>query len=679
MGRGALRVEWDAGALEALERRLVARTALVGLAYFAAARFGLSLAFTTKQVTTVWPPTGIALVAMFVWGIRIWPGVFVAAAVANVMTYEAIPTAVGIALGNTSAAVLGAVLLRRFGFEPGFRRVRDVCVFVAVAAMTPLVSATNGVAHLALHGLVDWSAYRSVWSIWWVGDAMGILLFAPVLLTWPARMPARPLGRRVLEAGVLAAGLVLVADTTLTDAVFDAGSPHQFYAVFPFLIWAALRFGAAASAWAVVLVGAVVVWGTVHDRGPFGSGSIDYRLARLELFLAVAALMAMTLAAMMAERDAAQAALRRANSELEQRVSERTQDLERAHAGLAQVIAENFPNGAIVMFDRDLRLLLVRGEGLNLIGIDPVAVEGLILADAFDADTVATLQPLIRQALAGIPVRARLALRSRQINVNLVPLRGVTGSVVAATLISEDITAQHETEQALRISEDRRNHALARLLEAQEHERVRIAADLHDDTIQAMTAALLRLDSAQRVLAPNDGAHDRVARARATLAEAIERTRKLTFDLRPQLLEAEGLTAAVADLAHHAAGQAGFRLELDLDVGRYSDVIESLVFRTVHEALINVERHANARTVRIEVRDADGVITGTVTDDGGGFDVASARARARATHHFGLETSAERIRLAGGNLTLTSTPGEGARVAFAVPAQRTRDVAPAHA
>ncbi|HEX3330733.1 MAG TPA: MASE1 domain-containing protein [Gaiellales bacterium] len=507
-----------------MDRRLALRIGVVGVAYFAAARFGLSLAFTTKQVTAVWPPTGIALVAFLVWGIRVWPGVFAAALVANAMTYEGLSTAFGIAVGNTCAGIVGAVLLGRFAFAPGFRRVRDVCLFVAVAGVTPLVSATNGVANLAAHGLVSWSAYGSVWSIWWVGDAMGILLFAPLLLTWPARLPTRPSPRRALEAAAVTGGLVLVANTTLTDAIFDSGSPHELYAVFPFLIWAALRFGAGASAWAVGLVCAVVVTRTVDDRGPFATGSLDHRLAALELFLAVAALVGMTVAAVLAERDDAQAALRRTNGDLEERVTQRTQDLERAHAGLAQVIAENSPNGAIVMFDRDLRILLVRGEGLNLIGIDPAAVEGVTLAEAFDAATVATLHPLIRKSLAGIEVRDRLAVRGREINLNVIPLRSSSGSVAAATMISEDITAQHRTEQALRLSEDRRDQALARLLEAQEEERVRIAADLHDDTIQAMTAALLRLDSAQRVLTPDDQAHERVARARDTLAEAIERT-----------------------------------------------------------------------------------------------------------------------------------------------------------
>src|SRR6185437_16966982 len=90
------------------DRRLALRIGVVGVAYFAAARFGLSLAFTTRQVTAVWPPTGIALVAFLVWGIRVWPGVFIAALVANAMTYEGLTTALGIAVGNTCAVVLGA-------------------------------------------------------------------------------------------------------------------------------------------------------------------------------------------------------------------------------------------------------------------------------------------------------------------------------------------------------------------------------------------------------------------------------------------------------------------------------------------------------------------------------------------------------------------------------------------
>jgi signal transduction histidine kinase len=210
-------------------------------------------------------------------------------------------------------------------------------------------------------------------------------------------------------------------------------------------------------------------------------------------------------------------------------------------------------------------------------------------------------------------------------------------------------------------------------VEAQELERARIAADLHDDTIQVMTAALLRLDASQRKLPPDSEADCAVTRARHTLSDAIERTRKLTFDLRPQLLEAEGLASAIGALCGDVAGESGFHPELDIDVRRYSDVIESLIFRTVQEALANIQRHAHATRVRITVHETDGVVHGTITDDGGGFDVRSVRARARATHHFGMDISAERVRLAGGTLDIASEPGKGTQVGFSLPVHRAAD------
>jgi PAS domain S-box-containing protein len=342
-------------------------------------------------------------------------------------------------------------------------------------------------------------------------------------------------------------------------------------------------------------------------------------------------------------------------------------------ARLYQAIAENFPNGAILLFDHELRHLLARGEGLHRIGIDPAAVEGRTLAESWDGETVDVVEPLVRQALGGERVHADLAILGRWLRVTVVPLLEDPYGVFAAMLVGQDVTAQHDTEQALRRSEDRRNHALSALVEAQELERARIAADLHDDTIQVMTAALLRLDASQRKLPPDSEADCAVTRARHTLSDAIERTRKLTFDLRPQLLEAEGLASAIGALCGDVAGESGFHPELDIDVRRYSDVIESLIFRTVQEALANIQRHAHATRVRITVHETDGVVHGTITDDGGGFDVRSVRARARATHHFGMDISAERVRLAGGTLDIASEPGKGTQVGFSLPVHRAAD------
>jgi two-component system NarL family sensor kinase len=113
------------------------------------------------------------------------------------------------------------------------------------------------------------------------------------------------------------------------------------------------------------------------------------------------------------------------------------------------------------------------------------------------------------------------------------------------------------------------------------------------------------------------------------MAEAIERTRKLTFDLRPQLLEAEGLSAAVASLGRDAAEHANFDVHLDLNVGRHSDVIESLAVRTIQEALANIQRHADPTHVHITLREDGGVITGTITDNGVGFAALTTRTHPR--------------------------------------------------
>src|SRR5204863_2226441 len=127
-----------------------------------------------------------------------------------------------------------------------------------------------------------------------------------------------------------------------------------------------------------------------------------------------------------------------------------------------------------------------------------------------------------------------------------------------------------------------------------------------------------------------------------------ERTRKLTFDLRPQLLEGDGLARAVAQAADEAEAAAGFQVSRDLDLGRYGDVVESIVFRTIQEALVNARKHAKAGHVIVFLNESGGTITGRVSDDGVGFDVDATASRARATHHLGTELCAERIRVAGG-------------------------------
>ena len=230
-----------------------------------------------------------------------------------------------------------------------------------------------------------------------------------------------------------------------------------------------------------------------------------------------------------------------------------------------------------------------------------------------------------------------------------------------------DVTQERDMARRLRDAEHRRQALLESMVRAEDEERRRIAASLHDDTIQAMTATLLELDRSDRHLRQGDAAaaRDAVADARRTLAEATERTRRLTFELRPQLLEAAGLAAAIRDLAAGLARDTGAEVSVRTRSRRYPGEVETLVYRTVREALLNIRRHARATHVVIRLGERKGALHGRVADDGRGF--RTGRPPARRALHIGLETARERLRAAGGSLDVTSAPGQGTTVEFHIP------------
>src|SRR5262249_23110483 len=160
--------------------------AFLAAVYFGAAKLGLTMAFVAEQVTAVWPPTGIALAALLLFGSRAWPGIALGAFLANATANAPLGTAAGIALRHTLEALLGGWLLRRpLPSAPTRGRVTDVLGRVVLAAgLSTMVSATIGVTSLCLGGVKPWTAYPALWSVWWLGNALGDLVVAPLLLTW---------------------------------------------------------------------------------------------------------------------------------------------------------------------------------------------------------------------------------------------------------------------------------------------------------------------------------------------------------------------------------------------------------------------------------------------------------------------------------------------------------------
>ena len=285
--------------------KLVRVSLAVAVVYVIAAKFGFTMAFTAEQVTLVWPPTGLSLAALLLLGADVWPGVFLGAFLANITTHEPAAVALGVAIGNTLEAVVAAWLIRRYVGTPISRSwLRCTLGIVALGALaSTTISATIGMTSLCAGGLQPWSSFGPLWRTWWLGDAAGDLLVVPAMLAFEARPREMPWSHTI-EIGALIASLS-VASLVVFARRFDSAAPYPLeYLVFPFLIWAAIRFGIAGAAFANLLTSAIALWGTVHGLGPYAAGRGDERLMLLQTFLGIVSTSGLLLGATVSDRDA---------------------------------------------------------------------------------------------------------------------------------------------------------------------------------------------------------------------------------------------------------------------------------------------------------------------------------------------------------------------------------------
>jgi PAS domain S-box-containing protein len=344
--------------------RYAAKTLVVAGAYFVTAKLGLKLAFAHASITAVWPPTGIALAALVIWGYRLWPGVAIGAGLANTFTGDAPAISVlGITTGNTLEALLGTYLLLEVArFRPSLERVRDVLALVLLAGvLSTMASATIGVTSLwigdQIHSAGD---LPSAWRVWWLGDMGGDLLVAPFLLV----LASSP--RFGLERARVAEGCALLAILVgLSLLIFSQDRPYT-YLIFPPLIWAALRFRQAGATVSSLIVATIAVLFTEHDVGPFARGSPDSSLLLSQTFMGVAGATALLLAAITSERRHAEAEIQREHDTLEVRVGERTAELERSQKRFRDLV-ESAPD-AMVIVNEDGEIVLVNAQAERVFG-----------------------------------------------------------------------------------------------------------------------------------------------------------------------------------------------------------------------------------------------------------------------------------------------------------------------
>ena len=305
------------------------RIVLLAVVYAVVARLGLAMDALGGLATLVWPPTGLALAALLLFGLRDWPGVAAGALVANLWVGAPPGVALGIAAGNTAEAVLGAALLLRL---PAFRRSLDdlrsvVALIVLAALMSTLVSASVGTLAMVIGHVVPLARAAQVWQAWWVGDLIGALVVAPLILTWatPNESGRTGSGREAL--------VLLLLSTVALELVFgSAGSAplaafREPHVLMPFLIWASVRFGPRAAATATFVASAGAVAGTALGRGSFVRGTLHDSLLEVQSFMAVVAVTFLILAAVTGERRRLLSGERRARAEAEHAVRVREEFL----------------------------------------------------------------------------------------------------------------------------------------------------------------------------------------------------------------------------------------------------------------------------------------------------------------------------------------------------------------
>jgi len=283
---------------------------LIAVLYGVIAKLSFLFTIPPGNITPVFPAAGIALAAVLILGrpalIGVWLGSFVANGISffdhTMMSTGTIVSALlvssCIGVGATLSAGVGAQLVQRFSphGDPLDSGWHVLSLIVLGALVGCLISSTVGVLSLAGGGYVSWENFGYSWLTWWLGDASGVILAAPLILAWSQQPRFRSTPPRVLEATALAASVL-----TMSAIVFGRNVPLE-YMMIPLLLWSAFRFGMRGAATSAAVISLCAVIGTSLGTSPFFKASVNESLLYLQAFLSVVTATALILAGVLSER-----------------------------------------------------------------------------------------------------------------------------------------------------------------------------------------------------------------------------------------------------------------------------------------------------------------------------------------------------------------------------------------
>lgn len=510
---------------------LVAGGLLLVIVYVLAGKFGLSLAFRNASASPIWPPSGIALAAVLLWGYRCGWAIFIGAFLVNITTQGSWVTSLAIGCGNALEALLGAWLVSRYAER---RRIFDkparILQFVALGAvLSTTVSPCFGVTSLCAGHFTPWSEYGASWTTWWLGDLVSNITVAPLILIWAEESLPRWTTRQMVE------GVALLLTIVLMDGLIFSGTPLLpernlpvgYLALLP-LLWAAFRFARRGAITAAIVTSVISLVGTLHGCGPFVRTDLNGSLLLVQAFVATITLTALLLAAVVSAQRKVEAALR---AELAEKKA-----AELVRARLSSIVESS--EDAILSKDLQGRIITWNNAAEHMFGYRAEEMVGRHILEIVPPECRQQEEQILERLRRGEALRhyetVRSARNGRHIPVSLTvsPIRDGTGQITGASSIARDVTQRKQAEQAL--------------------EKARAELQTHAQNLEKMVA-------------------ERTAQLRESNSELEAFSFSLSHDLRAPLRAIRGFTLAVLEEKRAELGESAADLERVINSAKRMD------------------------------------------------------------------------------------------------------------
>ena len=431
----------------------VTRVVILTGVYFLGGLLGKEASFLSGSVALVWPPAGIALAAILLFGYRFWPGVALGALLFSLM--NGVPLGfftLGTAIGNTMGAIVCTFLLKRLvAFDNAMERTRDAVWYIGLACfLGTTVNAAFNVVSLAYAGTVPWPDLFTSVVAWWVPNALAGLVVAPFIITWAMPSALRWHPRLIVEAAICGVGLV--AGTLISFHswfVYGIQTYPLAYLPFPFLVWGALRFGQRGATTGTLLVSTLAIHSLLGGYGPFVTSAVRESLMLMGSYIGVLAVTNMLLAAAAAERRQAE----RAVSESEKRFRAVVEDQ-------TDLICRFKPNG---------ELTFLNGAYCRFRGKAKEELQGtdfLQTLAAEDRDVPLSYFHALPQQQPTVSFDHKVIQPDGRVfwqQYNVRRLFPENGDPPEFQAVIQDITQRKQTEQALRTSEEKYRSLVANI------------------------------------------------------------------------------------------------------------------------------------------------------------------------------------------------------------------------